>query len=153
MGQAKSSSLPMQCYSDAKSVEFDPDPQTQLEAFCEKTALTVQVSPQYLQCFQSVFQTANVHNQRTIRTSKAIVDSGADSHVGDGNAWLPLSPLSGPGVCYANIKGCDNSFKKANLPIIVAVTKTTDDEGKTWCICAKHLAFNANSTFTLLCPF
>ena len=99
--QGRPSAIPMQYSSNAKSVEFDPDPQTQLEAFCEKTAMTIHVSPQFL----PHFQTAHVHNQHITRTSKAIIDSGADSHVGDGNSWLPLLPLSGPGVCFANIKG------------------------------------------------
>ena len=35
-----------------------------------------------------------------------IIDGGADSHVG-GKMWLPLIPLSGPNVRFANITGFD----------------------------------------------
>ena len=82
-----------------------------------------------------------------------IPDGGADSHVG-GRTWLPLSPLSGPNVKFANVTGFDEeAAKKFGLPIIAAVLNTVNTEGKEILVRAKHLIFNASSPHTLLSTY
>jgi hypothetical protein len=82
-----------------------------------------------------------------------IPDGGADSHVG-GRTWLPLTPLSGPNVKFANVTGFDEeSARKFNLPIVAAVLKTVNEEGKEIFLRAKHLIFNATSAHTLLSTY
>ena len=59
-----------------------------------------------------------------------IPDGGSDSHVG-GMTWLPLTPLSGPNAKFANVTGFDEeSARKFGLPIVAAVIKTINEEGK-----------------------
>jgi len=82
-----------------------------------------------------------------------ITDGGADSHVG-GKAWLPLTPLSGPTVKFANVIGFDEqAARKNNLPIIAAVTLAETKDGKTIMLRAKHLIYNSPSNHTLLANF
>ena len=82
-----------------------------------------------------------------------IPDGGADSHVG-GRTWLPLTPLSGPTVKFANVTGFDaESAKKFGLPIVQAVVKTKTEDGKTILLRAKHLIYNATSPHTLLSTY
>ena len=79
-----------------------------------------------------------------------IADDGADTHVG-GKGWLPITPISGPGVKYANLIGFDaESAKKANLPIVSAITKVEDQNGKEIILRAKHMVLNLGSPHTLL---
>ena len=79
-----------------------------------------------------------------------IPDGGADSHVG-GRTWLPLTPLSGPNVKFANVAGFDeDSAHKFGLPIVTAVLKAVNEEGKEIILRAKHLIFNATSAHTCL---
>jgi len=80
----------------------------------------------------------------------SIPDGGADSHV-VGKAWLLLTPLSGPGVKYANVVGFDEqSAKKFGLPIVSSVTKATTTTGKTIFLRALHSIYNGTSPHTLL---
>ena len=79
-----------------------------------------------------------------------IPDGGADSHVG-GKTWLPLTPLSGPTVKFSNVTGFDEeAAKKFGLPIVSAVLKTVNTDGKEIIMRAKHLIFNATYPHTLL---
>ena len=60
-----------------------------------------------------------------------ITDGSEDSHV-EGRAWLPLIPLSGPTVHFANVVGFDKqSAKKCGLPIISGVVKVVNTNGRT----------------------
>ena len=71
-----------------------------------------------------------------------IIDGGADSHIG-GRTWLPLTPLSGPLVKYANVIGFDEkSAKKLGLPIIQAVTKVILPNRERMLLHAKQLIYN-----------
>ena len=81
-----------------------------------------------------------------------IIDAGADSHVG-GSHWLPLTPLSGPGVKYANVVGFDDQHARKNgLPIVSAITKVYTDKG--WVLIrAKHLVYNGSTNHSLLSTY
>ena len=82
-----------------------------------------------------------------------IADDGADTHVG-GTGWLPITPTEGPGVKYANLVGFDkDSAKKANLPIVAAITKVEDQYGKEIILRAKHMVLNQGSPHTLLSEY
>ena len=89
----------------------------------------------------------------TSSSDLCIPDGGADSHVG-GRTWLPLTPLSGPLVKFANVTGFDeHSAKKFGLPIITGVTKTVNEKGDTILLRAKHLIYNATSPHSLLSTY
>ena len=82
-----------------------------------------------------------------------IPDGGADSHVG-GKTWLPLTPISGNNIKYANVTGFDeNSAKKFGLPIIAAIAKVTTREGISIILRAKHMIYNGTSSHTLLSTY
>ena len=68
------------------------------------------------------------HNQ-----DLCIPDGGADSHVG-GKTWLPLTPLSGPNVKFANVTGFDEEeAKKFGCPLCQQYSKQpTQMERKSW---------------------
>ena len=62
--------------------------------------------------------------------------------------------LSGPNVKFANVTGFDEeAAKKFGLPIVAAVLKTVNTEGKEIMMRAKHLIFNATSPHTLLSTY
>ena len=129
-----------------------------------KTAAEVTEEDEDVKTILSYLATAN-----NIRTYKAhtnylamlshtpndlcITDGGADSHVG-GRTWLPLTPLSGPTVKFANVTGFDEeSAKKFGLPIVQAVIKATSTDGQTIMLRAKHLIYNASCPHTLLSTY
>ena len=63
---------------------------------------------------------------------------------------MPLTPLSGPTVQFANVVGFDEqSAKKCGLPIISGVVKVVNSNGKSIFMRAKHLIYNAPSPHTL----
>ena len=82
-----------------------------------------------------------------------IVDSGADSHVGGLQGWLPLVDLNWPCIIHVNVVGyCHETTKKNGLPVGDMVTKVITQDEKIKFLRARHMTVNANSKHTLLNP-
>ena len=65
-----------------------------------------------------------------------------------------LTPLSGPNVKFANVTGFDEEAARNNgLPIVSAILKMVNTEGKDIIVRAKHLIYNATSPHTLLSTY
>jgi len=85
-----------------------------------------------------------------VKEQICIPDGGADSHVG-GKSWLPLTPINGPLVKFANVIGFDSeSARKSGLPIVTAITKVQTTKGTEIILRAKHLVYNESSPHTFL---
>ena len=143
----------VQAETEEEESTSDEEVQTLLQ--CLNSINKLNSQPQFFNA--RTFQTVRAHtNYWALNFNSSvdicIVDSGADSHVG-GDAWLPLSPLSGPTVQRANVIGFDEtSTRKNGLPIVAAVTRVETNEGP-MLLRAKHLIYNQTSKQTLLSTF
>ena len=110
--------------------DVDKNTQTLLQCLNTITKLKSKSSNYRDKTFQTIHTHTNYYAYNfNSSVDTCIVDSGADSHVG-GNAWLPLTPISGPLVKTANVIGFDESSTcKTGLPIIAAVTKVETEHG------------------------
>ena len=82
---------------------------------------------------------------RRVEIHLCIVDSGADSHVGGLQGWLPLVDLNGPCITHVNVVGyCHETTKKNGLPVGDMVTKAITRDGKVKFLRARHITVNDN---------
>jgi hypothetical protein len=73
---------------------------------------------------------------------------------GGGKHWLRLTPIEGPHVQHANVVSFNNQAARKNgLPIIAAITKSSNKNCDDIIIQLYHLVYNASSKHTLLLVF
>ena len=147
--------LPIQYSANNTSIlqdesDGDDDVVTELEYIINMTQSRHLPKPRYRMYMTTSISnlqevTANIQYFAMLTKYEAalcIADDGADTHVG-GKGWLPITPISDPGVKYVNLVGFDaESAKKANLPIVSAITKVEDQNGKEIILCAKKMVLN-----------
>ena len=138
----------MQCSNNCATHE-DEETQTVLEALAD-IKHTANLSTTCTQEVHPSDQHFIMMNQQE-REHDAMADGCANSHIGNLNDWLPLTPLVGPLVKHANVTGFDTEHaRKNNLPIGVGATKTLDQNQQPVLLRATHITFNESSTMTLL---
>ena len=125
----------------------DEDTTSFLQAVVNLTTSDPDPSPRIFNCHVTQSCIAMLVN---VLADVCVPDGGADSIVA-GRHFLPLTPLLGPGVKRANVRGFDDqAAKKLGLPIGTAITKTVTSSGEEIILRAKHAVLNVTSPHSLL---